>query len=159
MTHDTVKPQRWQRLYAIYMACVGTGALVALLFAVNGTLVNGRQDDERAASDKAVDATTTELLRCFDEWSGASFSTSKAVRDASVKVADATEVRDRALMMASRGFASAIDGTVDPVNLRIVLETLGDAGQELRQASRELSKVRVENPVPAPPSSFCLVEP
>lgn len=155
MTTNADAGRRFPVWYLVYMAGVGVIVVALMIVAVEGIQTNNRQDAESAAANKARDAESARLLECFDEYAAASASTSKAVREASVVLADATTERDVSLDALFRYIAT--DPAEDsPVGVRLFSRLLA-SNAELVNAQAELAQVRVENPVPEAPSTFCAV--
>lgn len=147
----------FDRNVALLYMVVAVLALIGITVATAATITNGRQDAERSAENKARDQQTSALLDCFDEYAAASATTSKAVREASVVVADATTARDEALQTLLDYIATEpIDGTTRGAAL---FATVLKTNASLVQAQADLAQVREDNPVPSEPSSFCLVKP
>lgn len=132
----THKARLWfDRNVAVLYMLVAVLALAGITAAASATITNVRQD------------------RCFDEYAAASAKTSKAVRDASVVVADDTTVRDRALNEMFLFLATdPPDGSVEGARL---FSELLVANGDLVKSQQALAKVREANPVPGPPSTFC----
>ena len=152
--YDRVAP--WLTLATILMAAVG------IWIGVIGVFANNRQDAQAAAEQASRDKDTKALLKCFDDYARESSASSSAVREASVRKDAATVARDNALDAEGRAFQAVVDHLLDNAvtptdvkNLRDALQVRNDAAARLDRAQRALDKVREENPVPAPPSTFC----
>lgn len=132
----SVKARTWfDRNVAMLYLVVAILALGGILVAATAVVANVRQD------------------ACFDDYAAASAKTSKAVRDASVTVADDTTVRDEALNEMFLFLATdPPDGSLQGARL---FSELLVANGDLVESQQALAEVRVDNPVPGPPSSFC----
>lgn len=111
------------------------------------------QGDEQERRSEAISG----LQSCFDTYAMQSSATSKAVREASVEVSIATTERDVALD-AIFAYIATDPADNDPRGIRLFTDLLG-TNAELVASQAELAKVRAENPVPDPPSTFCPIQP
>lgn len=150
------------RWFLVYAAIISALAVLGLALGVVGTFANTRQDAVDAADAKARDEQQKVLLDCFDDFARQSSESSTAVRAASVKKDAATAARDDALDEEGRAFLTVVDHILanevtpqDVQALRDSLQVRADAASRLDRAQRALDKVREENPVPEPPSTFC----
>lgn len=150
------------RWFLIYAAVISAIAVVSLVLGGIGVFVNNRQDAQQAADQAARDKDTKTLLDCFDRYARESSGSSTAVRAATVERDAATAARDDALDTEGRAFLIAInhllDNAVTPQDvqgLRDALEARNAAADRLDRAQAKLDKARRDNPVPAPPSTFC----
>ena len=149
-----MKPSRLRDLYDVIAPGLALFCFLIAIGAIVGTYFNYQiqaEEQERRASAIAS------ILSCFDDYASASATTSQAVRDASVKVSEATTDRDVAL---DRLFVYiATDPPEGTPQGRDIFGRLLDSNAELVKAQRMLATVRAENPVPDPPSTFCDVQP
>lgn len=130
--------------FSLLTACLASVGVLWL------TKVQG-DEQERRAEDIAG------LQACFDTYAKRSSQTSKAVRDASVEVSDATTARDVALDAVFQ-FIGTEPAEDDPRGVRLFGVLLG-TNANLVASQAHLANVRADNPVPDPPSSFCEVKP
>lgn len=154
-TVTTDAGRRFPVWYLVYMTVIGLVVVALMVIAVEGIQTNNRQDASAAAANKARDAESARLLACFDDYAAASASTSQAVRDASVVLADATTMRDVALDAIFRYIAT--DPAEDTPRGARLFGQLLSSNAALVDAQAELARVRADNPVPDAPSTFCAV--
>lgn len=146
---------RWRaETYPRFAPALATLTLVIASIASIGvfilTRVQGAEQERRATA-------ISDLQKCFDTYASRSASTSKAVRDASSEVSDATTARDVALDALFRYIAT--DPAEDtPRGVRLFAKLLA-TNADLVSSQANLAQVRADNPVPDPPSSFCDVKP
>lgn len=160
MSHLYVAFDAWyHRRAPLIVTLVALSALVGIWIGAAATVTNGRQD-------RAADATTAAILKCFDEYAQAQSASSSAVRKASVIKDEATAVFNAALNDEGRAFKNVvrkiIGDSVEPGDVALLLDTLearDDAGRRVERAQTALDRARAENPVPAAPSAFCAVQP
>lgn len=129
-----------------FVIMVGILAVIGIAIGAGATVTNGQQD-------RRADAQTKALLACFDEYTSASATTSKAVRDASVEKDAASAVRDVKLGLALSALVAGLPNLDDRV------ADLVAANAVLVDAQKALDAARDDNPVPDPPSEFCNVKP
>lgn len=137
------------------MAAIATMLVPLAVVTAVATLDNWRQDRER-----------DDLLACFDDFAGASSTSSQVIREASVRKDVATAERDDALNAEGKAFQKLVEriltDNVKPKHVEELADTLADrhrAARKLDRAQAALDEARRENPVPAPPSEFCSVKP
>lgn len=140
----------WRRFYARIAPALVIFCLCASLFASVGTFAV--QQAQEADRDARVQETRV-LLDCFNRYASASASTSKAVRTAVVRVDQARVRRDRALqLLFDQIVTNPPEG--DPTTARIFTRVL-ETNRALVTSQQQLDRVRRQNPVPDPPSTFC----
>lgn len=125
---------------------------VAFVIAAVGYLTNARQDTESREEFASLSADNARLIGCLDEYAAESTATSRAVRESSVDLADATTARDVALDAVFVVIAT------DPENEPRLTKTFGRllaTNAALVEAQADLARVRAQNPVPDAPSTFC----
>lgn len=138
---------KWAPIMVVVSLFVATLASIGVVWL---TRVQGDEQERRAAA-------ISELQGCFDTYAKRSTASSQAVREASVRLSDATTSRDVALDKLFRYIATR-PAEDDPEGIRlfgILLATNAD----LVASQANLANVRADNPVPEPPSSFCDVKP
>lgn len=159
--------QNWYDTWApLFVIVVAIGALLGIILGAVASFVNLRQDQDRAEEQARRDQETSRLLACFDQFASAQSSSSKAVREAAVKVDEATTVRDDALNREGIAFKRLVQAirteSLEPEDFDLLQKTLADrqaASRKLDVAQDQLDRARENNPVPDPPSEFCAVKP
>lgn len=153
----------WVPLAVVVIGAIATAGIILSSVA---TITNVRQDATHAAENEARDKQTAVLLKCFDQYAQAQSASSSAVREASVKVDEATGVRDDALSAEGVAFKNLVRRvlarTATKEDLRVLSETLAKRARTSRvldRAQNELDQARKDNPVPPAPSKFCSVKP
>lgn len=158
----------------IMLFCIAVSSVAAVgVFWL--TKVQGDEQDRRAAAIRG-------LQSCFDTYATRSAVTSKAVRDAAELVSDAQASEARAAVtealvdvewtnalvtgLAFQGEEESAEAAAivesflaTTRELQAAKEGQAEAEAELVDAQENLTKVRAENPVPDPPSTFCDVKP
>lgn len=159
-------------LIMLFCIFVSTSAAVGVFWL---TKVQGDEQQRRADAIRG-------LQDCFDTYATRSAVTSKAVRDAAELVSDAQAGEARAAVtealvdvewtnalvsgLAFQGqeespeAVAIVEGFLTTTReLQAAKEGQAEAEAKLVEAQENLTKVRAENPVPDPPSTFCDVQP